>query len=85
MKSFSFWFFIAPFYHILSGYFRISVLVICPRLPWTSLVAANLSEAAIDDADLSGANIKGAKITKEQLDSAKSLKDAIMPDGPKHP
>jgi len=27
MKSFSFWFFIAPFYHILSGYFRISVLV----------------------------------------------------------
>src|SRR5260370_27685111 len=28
MKSFSFWFFMAPFYHILSGYFRISVLAL---------------------------------------------------------
>lgn len=48
------------------------------------LTNANLSSAKMDGADLGEANLTGATITQEQLQTAKSLKDAIMPDGTKH-
>jgi uncharacterized protein YjbI with pentapeptide repeats len=44
------------------------------------LVGADLSETDLSEADLSG-----AKVTQEQREKAKSLKDAIMPDGSIHP
>ena len=57
-----------------------------------SLIKADLSGADLSRANLSGAylseaNLKGAEnITTEALEQqAKSLKDAIMPDGSKHP
>ena len=37
--------------------------------------------ADLRGADLSQANLRGAKFTDEQLDQAKSLKGANMPDG----
>jgi uncharacterized protein YjbI with pentapeptide repeats len=46
---------------------------------WASLVRANLHEANLEWANLSGANV-----TDEQLDQARSLKGATMPDGTKH-
>lgn len=47
-------------------------------------------EAILDGADLSGAildeaDLREVRVTTEQLDKAKSLRDAIMPDGTKHP
>ena len=44
------------------------------------LIGADLSEADLSEADLSR-----AKVTQEQWEKAKSLKDAIMPDGSIHP
>jgi len=44
-----------------------------------------LVEADLDGANLDGANLFGAKFTTKQLDSAKSLKGATMPDGSIHP
>jgi hypothetical protein len=49
------------------------------------LSGAILSGAKLSDADLSGANLSDAIVTQEQLAKAKSLKDATMPDGSKHP
>lgn len=51
---------------------------------------AKLSGADFTGADLRGANfaeadLTGAKVTTEQLDKAKSLEGATMPDGSKHP
>ena len=48
---------------------------------------ANLSNADLTGAFLTGANLRGATgITHEELEQqAKSLKDAAMPDGSKHP
>ncbi len=51
---------------------------------------AQLPDASIRDADLSGANLQGADLQQtivnaEQLEKAKSLEGAIMPDGSKHP
>ncbi len=69
-------------------------------LMWADLMLANLrgadlTGARLSDADLSGrirgrsyfsgADLSNAKVTKEQLDTAKSLKGATMPDGSKHP
>ena len=69
-------------------------------LGWASLVAFDLHDADLrgaylwganlEGADLRGANLLeaklgGAKVTEEQLKEVQSLKDAIMPDGSKHP
>jgi uncharacterized protein YjbI with pentapeptide repeats len=55
-----------------------------------SLLGANLYDANLEGADLRGANLLeaklgGANVTEEQLKEVQSLKDAIMPDGSKHP
>jgi len=49
-----------------------------------SLYKANLSDANLFGADLSKTNLIGAKVTTKQLNKAKSLKGATMPDGTKH-
>jgi uncharacterized protein YjbI with pentapeptide repeats len=49
------------------------------------LSGADLSEADLNEADLNEAYLNGATITPEQLDKAKSLTGAVMPDGLKHP
>src|SRR6266478_5428067 len=49
------------------------------------LSGADLCEADLNEADLSEAYLNGATITPEQLDKAKSLIGAVMPDGLKHP
>ena len=54
-------------------------------LQGTDLSDAELSGADLSKADLSGANLSGATVTTEQLEQAKSLKGATMPDGSKHP
>jgi len=46
---------------------------------------ADLSRATLIEANLSNADLSGAKVTQEQLDKAKSLKGATMPDGSLHP
>ncbi len=50
-----------------------------------TLSDANLEGATLVSADLSEAKLIGAKVTTEQLDKAKSLKGATMPDGSIHP
>ena len=55
----------------------------------TVLIGANLNSAWLMKADLRGADLReaildGAKVTNEQLDEAKSLKGATMPDGTIH-
>src|SRR3712207_6525576 len=55
------------------------------QLSYANLSRANLSEADLSGADLSGADLSGATgWTEEQLDLAKSLKGATMPDGQKY-
>jgi uncharacterized protein YjbI with pentapeptide repeats len=58
-------------------------------LSFADLQNANLSGTDLREADLreanpSGADLSGATVTTEQLEKAKSLKGAIMPDGSKH-
>jgi uncharacterized protein YjbI with pentapeptide repeats len=53
-------------------------------LSFADLSEANLNGADLHRADLRCAKMTGAKISTEQLDKAKSLKDATMPDGTKH-
>ena len=48
-------------------------------------VQHNLRSADLSGANLSGANLHDAIVTNEQLVQAKSLKNATMPDGSKHP
>ncbi len=50
-----------------------------------NLNEVDLREADLREANLSEANLSGARVTSEQLDQAKSLQDAILPDGSKHP
>jgi uncharacterized protein YjbI with pentapeptide repeats len=45
---------------------------------------ANLSGASLNGADLTEADLTEAEVTSEQLNEAKSLKGATMPDGTKH-
>lgn len=54
------------------------------NLVGADLRKANLSGAALDGAELKGANLKGATVTDEQLKSARSLEDAILPNGEKY-
>lgn len=54
------------------------------RLRYTDLCEADLTEASLLEADLDGANLKGAKVSLEQLEKARSLRDITMPDGTKH-
>ena len=59
------------------------------NLTEANLTSATLSEADLLGADLTGAiltevDLRGAIVTTEQLNTAKSLKDATMPDGTKH-
>ncbi len=49
------------------------------------LSGANLSGADLSGANLNGANLGGAIVTEEQLNKAKSLNLAIIPDESKHP
>ncbi len=56
------------------------------HLEGANLKKANLKNAKLSGADLTSANLdeadlSGAKVTKEQLDRAKSLQGATMPDG----
>lgn len=46
---------------------------------------ANLKMASLGDADLTKANLTDANVTQEQLDRARSLEGATMPDGSKQP
>ncbi len=56
------------------------------NLSGANLSGANLEVAILKSADLSSADLSDAKgVTQEQLDQAKSLKGATMPDGSKHP
>jgi Pentapeptide repeats (8 copies) len=50
-----------------------------------TLRGAILRDTTLLDANLSGADLSGATIAPEQLDKAKSLKGAAMPDGSIHP
>jgi len=45
----------------------------------------NLSEADLTGAGLTGADFSGTNVTLKQLEKAKSLQGATMPDGSKHP
>ena len=55
-------------------------------LKYAYLIEANLSNANLNGADLIEANLSNARgITKEQLEKqTENLKDALMPDKPKH-
>ncbi len=48
------------------------------------LYKADLSEANLSEANLSRADLRGAIVTSEQLETARSLQGATMPDGSKH-
>jgi len=49
----------------------------------TDLSDANLSGVNLKNANLEGVNLRHALVTDKQLAAAKSLRDAIMPDGSK--
>ena len=49
-----------------------------------NLHRADLTDVNLSGADLSGADLTGARVTGNQLDQAKSLAGAILPDGTKH-
>ncbi len=53
-------------------------------LSGANLREANLSGASLGGANLREANLSGAIVTSEQLETAKSLQGATMPDGSKH-
>jgi uncharacterized protein YjbI with pentapeptide repeats len=44
-----------------------------------------MRETLLDGAPIEEANLRKANVTSEQLDKAKSLRGAIMPDGKVHP
>ncbi len=63
--------------------------LVATKLQKANLFMTTLFEANLWDADLTGANLYmtqllGAHVTIEQLATAESLHDAIMPDGTKH-
>jgi len=54
------------------------------NLSGAELVTLDLTKTDLSGADLSGANLSKAKVTDEQLDAARSLEGATMPDGSIH-
>jgi uncharacterized protein YjbI with pentapeptide repeats len=42
------------------------------------------ADANLSNADLSGANLNGADVSQEQLEAARSLEGATIPDGSTH-
>jgi len=54
------------------------------NLSGANLSGANLVSSSIDGADLNGADLRGTIVREEQLNEARSLKGATMPDGTKH-
>jgi uncharacterized protein YjbI with pentapeptide repeats len=54
------------------------------RLEGAELQRANLTGANLEGANLQDANCEGAIVSNNQLETAQSLKGAIMPDGTKH-
>jgi hypothetical protein len=50
-----------------------------------NLTRADLTGADLTGAELPGADLSDATVTEEQLATCKSLEDATMPDGSKHP
>jgi Pentapeptide repeats (8 copies) len=54
-------------------------------LSGADLSGVNLSGADLSGANLNDTNLRGALVTQEQLDRAKSLQGATMPDGSIHP
>jgi uncharacterized protein YjbI with pentapeptide repeats len=63
----------------LSGANLVGAFLLRARLTRAHLIGADLSQADLGEADLSR-----AEVTQQQLDKAKSLKGATMPDGTKH-
>jgi uncharacterized protein YjbI with pentapeptide repeats len=63
---------------VLSG-----TILIKANLTGANLTGANLTGADLTGADLTGADLTGAIITTPQLVQAKSLENAVMPDGKK--
>lgn len=53
-------------------------------LRWSDMSNADLMGACLDSADLEGVALDGARVTINQLLSAKSLKQATMPNGQKY-
>ena len=53
-------------------------------LSYADLSGAILGEAILGEANLLGADLSGAIVTSEQLETAKSLQGATMPDGSKY-
>jgi uncharacterized protein YjbI with pentapeptide repeats len=49
------------------------------------LYKANLNSSVLNGADLTNADLEGASVTQNQLNKARSLQGATMPDGSKHP
>lgn len=49
-----------------------------------SLLGANLTNTKLTNTDLTNTDLTDAQVTEEQLEAAKSLKGATMPNGQKH-
>jgi uncharacterized protein YjbI with pentapeptide repeats len=54
------------------------------NLSGANLSNADLSNADLNDVDLSNADLTAAKVTQKELDQAKSLANATMPNGQKY-
>jgi pentapeptide repeat protein len=63
---------------------KYGTFVLCADLSGTDLINANLSGTKLSGADLSDADLSGALVSLEQLEQAKSLEGATMPNGQKY-
>jgi hypothetical protein len=54
------------------------------QVHWANLSGADLRHADLTDANLFRTDLTGAVVTGEQLDRARRLRDAILPDGSVH-
>ena len=69
----------------LSGAKLTSTILSKTDLSEANLYKADLNGASLDEANLSYADLSDANVTPEQLENAKSLTGATMPDGSIHP